>query len=166
MHLIQVQRLNEDAVNKSRPLWLAWVGISMPQLSEFWRLYLRRFAVDHWYRFVKQRLHWTLPKLGTSQQCESWSDLLPLMTWQLWLARDIVSDNPLPWQKPQTKLTPGRVALAMGGVLPVIGTPAVAPKPRGKSPGWTTGKPRVRRIRYPTVKKATAKLQKSPPKSA
>jgi hypothetical protein len=53
MHLIQVERLNEDAVLKSRPLWLAWMGISMPKLCEFWRLYLRRFAVDHWYRFAR-----------------------------------------------------------------------------------------------------------------
>ena len=88
------------------------------------------------------------------------------MTWQLWLARDIVADNPLPWQKSQAKMTPGRVAQAMGGVLPAIGTPAVAPKPRGKSPGWTTGKPRNRRIRYPTVKKATTKRKKQPAKSA
>lgn len=40
------------------------------------------------YRFAKQRLHWTVPKLSTPQQRESWSDLLPLMTWQLWLARE------------------------------------------------------------------------------
>lgn len=91
---------------------------------------------------------------------------MPLMTWQLWLARDIVADNPLPWQKSQAKMTPGRVAQAMGGVLPAIGTPAVAPKTRGKSPGWTTGKPRLRRIRYPTVKKTTAKPKKEPAKSA
>ena len=166
MHLIQLERLNEDAVLKSRPLWLAWVGMEMPQLCDFWRLYLQRFAVDHWYRFAKQRLHWTLPKLSTPEQCEHWSDLLPLMTWQLWLARDIVADNPLPWQKPQVKLTPGRAAQAMGGVLPTIGTPAVSPKPRGKSPGWSVGKPRVRRIRYPTVKKGTIKPKKQPAKSA
>lgn len=166
MQVVQVQRLNEDAVNQSKPLWLAWVGMDMPELSEFWRLYLQRFAVDHWYRFAKQRLHWTVPKLSAPQQCESWSDLLPLMTWQLWLARDIVADNPLPWQKKQSKLTPGRVAQAMGGVLGAIGTPAVAPKPRGKSPGWTTGKSRVRIIRYPTVKKATPKPKKEPAKSA
>lgn len=166
MHLVQVERLNEDAVLKSRPLWLAWVGIEMPQLCDFWRLYLRRFAVDHWYRFAKQRLHWTLPKLGTPEQCEHWSDLLPLMTWQLWLARDIVTDNPLPWQKKQSNLTPGRVAQAMGGVLAAIGTPASEPKTRGKSPGWPTGNPRTRRIRYPTVKKSTARQKKQPAKSA
>lgn len=84
MNLIQVERKDEDSVSKSRPLWLAWVGIEMPALCEFWRLYLRRFGVDHWYRFAKQTLHWTLPKLSTPEQCERWSDLLPLMTWQLW----------------------------------------------------------------------------------
>ena len=138
----------------------------MPALSKFWRLYLRRFAIDHWYRFAKQRLHWTLPKLSTPEQCERWSDLLSLMSWQLWLARDIVADNPLPWQKQQAKLTPGRVAQAMGEVLAAIGTPAVDPKPRGKSPGWPEGQPRSRRIRYPTVKKSTAKPKKQLSKSA
>jgi hypothetical protein len=24
---------------------------------------------------------------------------MPFMTWELWLARDLVADNPLPWQK-------------------------------------------------------------------
>jgi hypothetical protein len=30
---------------------------------------------------------------------------MPLMTWELWLARDIVADNPLPWHKPIAQLT-------------------------------------------------------------
>lgn len=87
---------------------------------------------------------------------------MPLMTWELWLARDIVADNPLPWQKSLDKLTPGRVAQAMGGVLAAIGTPATLPKPRGKSPGWEPGKPRTRKNRYPTVKKRASKPRKEP----
>ncbi len=111
MLLLRVERFNERRVGKVlKPLWLAWVGEEMPPLEETWRLYLRRFAVDHWYRFAKQRLHWTLPKLSTPKQCERWSDLMPLITWELWLARDIVTDSPLPWQKSIAKLTPGRVA--------------------------------------------------------
>ena len=51
--------------------------------------------VDHWYRFAKQRLHWTLPNLRTPEQSERWSDLMPLMSWQLWLARDLVVENVL-----------------------------------------------------------------------
>lgn len=154
MSLLRVERLDEHGnLRVLKPLWLAWVGEEMPPLQEVWRLYLRRFTIDHWYRFFKQRLHWTVPKLSTPEQCEHWSDLMPLMTWELWLARDIVADNPLPWQKSMDKLTPGRVAQAMGGVLAVIGTPTLPPKPRGKSLGWPPGKRRSHKNRYPTVKK-------------
>lgn len=144
MSLIRVERLDDKGnLRVSKPLWLAWVGEEMPPLSEVWRLYLRRFTVDHWYRFLKQRLHWTLPKLSTPKQCVGeaspkglrWSDLMPMIAWELWLARDIVADNPLPWQKSMDKLTPGRVAQVMGIILEGIGTPARSPKPRGKSPG-------------------------------
>ena len=46
----------------------------------------------------------------------------------------------------------------MGEIFAAIGTPAQAPKPRGKSPGWTEGQTRTRRIRYPTVKKKHCKI--------
>lgn len=161
MLLLQVERLHQKRSGKFfKPLWLAWVGEEMPPLSEVWRLYLRRFAIDHWYRFIKQRLHWTLPKFSTKQQCERWSDLMPMLSWELWLAREIVADKPLPWQHSQLQLTPGRVAQAMGGVLAAMGTPARPPKPRGKSPGWPTGKQRQPRTRYPVVKKGTKKVKR------
>ncbi|MBN3944981.1 MAG: hypothetical protein HWQ38_00180 [Nostoc sp. NMS7] len=167
MSMIRVERIDEQGNQRiSKPLWLAWVGEEMPPIEEIWRLYLRRFTIDHWYRFLKQPLHWTVPKLSTPKQCERWSDLMPLMTWELWLARDIVADNPLPWQKSFDKLTPGRVAQAMGGVFAVIGTPTRPPKPRGKSPGWKTDQPRKRRIRYPIVKKTTTKPRKEQSESA
>ncbi|NMF65522.1 hypothetical protein DP113_34315 (plasmid) [Brasilonema octagenarum UFV-E1] len=167
MSLIQVERLKEDgSLRVTKPLWLAWVGEEMLPLSEICRLYLRRFAVDHWYRFIKQRLHWTLPKLSTPKQCERWSELMPMITWELWLARDIVADNPLPWQKSLDNLTPGRVAQAMGSILAGIGTPTRSPKPRGKSSGWKPGKERKRRIPYPSVKKRTSKSRKPTPESA
>ena len=163
MLVLRVERLDAQGnLRVLKPLWLAWVGEEMPSLEEVWRLYLRRFTIDHWYRFLKQRLHWTVPKLSTPKQCERWSDLMPLMTWELCLARDIVADNPLPWQKSLDKLTPGRVAQAMGGVLAAIGTPTTSPKPRGKSPGWEPGKPRSRKNRYPTVKKRLNKPRKEP----
>lgn len=167
MSLIRVERLEQRCRGKlAKPLWLAWVGNVMPSLSEISRLYLRRFAIDHWYRFALTSLHWTLPKLSTPKQSERWSDLMPLMTWELWLALDIVTDNPLPWQKSQAKLTPGRVAQAFGGILAAIGTPAQPPKPRGKSPGWPTGEPRQRRTRYPVVKKGTKRAKQRLKKSA
>ena len=112
MTLILVERLNADGQRSPTPLWLIWIGETMPSLAVIWQLYLRRFCVDHWYRFIKQRLHWCLPHLGTTAQMDVWSALMPLMSWQLWLARDQIQDNPLPWQtKSVSRPTPGRVAL-------------------------------------------------------
>lgn len=146
---------------KFAPLWIAWIGQTRPPLSQLWRKYLRRFACDHWYRFAKQRLHWTLPQITDVQTTERWSDLMPLLTWQLWLAREGSQDHPLPWQAPQDNLAPGRVAQGFGAILAAIGTPAKPPTTRGKSPGAKPGIPRTLRPRYPTVKKRAARTPKS-----
>jgi hypothetical protein len=157
MTLILVERLDETGAPRQKPLWLIWLGETMPALESIWQLYLRRFCLEHWYRLIKQRLHWCLPHLGTAEQTQAWSTLMPLMTWQLWLARQESPDNPLPWQKPLAQKTPGRVANAFAAILATIGTPAEDPKPRGKSPGWPTGKNRKPRPRFPTVKKGYSK---------
>lgn len=145
---------------------MVWVGEQFLPLAQVWREYLRRFGVDHWYRFVKQRLHWTLPNLSTPEQCERWSDLMPLMTWQLWLASDLVEDCRLPWQSKLKNLTPGRVAQSMFSLLVEIGSPTTAPKTRGKSPGWKKGQKRLSRKTYPMAKKGQSRPQKSPLKRA
>jgi hypothetical protein len=166
MSVVLVERLTTDGGAKmNKPMWLAFVGLKMPPPGEVWRLYLRRFAIDHWYRFAKNRLHWTLPQLSTPVQCARWSDLMPIVTWQLWLARQLVAQRPLPWQKSQVKLTPGRVAQSFGSILAVLGTPAQPPKLRGKSPGWISGRKRRRRIRYPVVKKGFARTRRPDKKS-
>lgn len=133
----------------------AGAGHTPPPLARWWGLYLRRFAVDHWYRFAKGRGHWTLPPVSTPEQSERWSDLMPLITWDIWHGRE--SPTPLRWQKVQRDLTPGRVCQGMGGVLAAIGTPAQAPKGRGKSPGWRKGRVRQRRTCYAVVKKSGQK---------
>lgn len=40
---------------------------------------------------------------------------MPLLTWQLWLAKDVVTEIRLPWQKSLPELTPGRVVQSLGG---------------------------------------------------
>ena len=95
---------------------------------------------------------------------------MPLMSWQLWLAKELVVENRLPWQSVTINLTPGRVAQCVAGhpprsmllLLVEIGTPAQSPKPRGKSPGWAKGNIRTKPPRYPTVKKRASRPKKSP----
>ena len=38
---------------------------------------------------------------------------MPLMSWQLWLAKELVIENRLPWHSVTINLTPGRVAQSM-----------------------------------------------------
>ena len=33
-----------------------WVGIQMPPLHEIWQVYLRRLAIEHWYRECETNL--------------------------------------------------------------------------------------------------------------
>ena len=162
LSLIQVLRLDsKGSLKKRRPLWLVWIGEQFLELEDVWSQYARRFGVDHWYRFAKQRLNWTLPSLSTAQQSDRWSDLMPLMTWQLWLAKDLVEEHHLPWQSSQKNLTPGRVAQSLFSLLVEIGTPTKEPQPRGKSPGWKTGQKRRKRTTYPIAKKSFSRTKKT-----
>lgn len=131
---------------KPRVLWFAWCGEQPPE--RWWELYGRRYPLEHWYRFAKGRLHWTLPKFSAPEQGERWSDLMPFITWELWLARQWIEDRPLAWQKPCQQLPAGRACQGMQNILAAIGTPARMCKTRGKSPGWPVGQPRTKRHRY------------------
>jgi hypothetical protein len=144
---------------KPKLVWFAWVGEDPPE--EWWLLYNRRFTVDHWYRFAKGRLHWLLPKVLDPQPAECWSYLMSFLTWEAWLARSIVEDQPLPWQKPQSQLTPGRVCQGLQNLLSAIGTPTKMCKPRGVAPGWPTGKLRTHRVPCDLVRSEKNRLKKA-----
>ncbi|MEO1765514.1 MAG: hypothetical protein AAFR83_27240, partial [Cyanobacteria bacterium J06629_18] len=49
MSVVLVERSHCDRSKRiAKPMWLAFIGESMPPCTEILRLYLRRFAVDHW----------------------------------------------------------------------------------------------------------------------
>jgi hypothetical protein len=85
--------------------------------------------------------------------------LVNVAQWELFLARDVVKDKPLPWQPAQEQLTPERTLQGFGATFPKIGTPAAAPQTRGKSPGWPKGRPRTYPKRHPVIKKGKKKAK-------
>jgi DDE superfamily endonuclease len=138
------------------PLWLAWLGGALPtDLLDLWCWYRRRFVIEHGFRFLKQDLGWTTVRPADPATADRWSWLLALALWQLWLARDLVADRCLPWERPlpPERLTPGRVRRAFGAFLARLGTPAGPPRPRGKSPGRPTGQCPGPRPRHPVVRR-------------
>jgi hypothetical protein len=170
--LLRVERVDARGTRRDpKVIWLGYCGErKLTTRDATWREYLSRYVIEHWYRFIKQSLNWTLPQLSTPEQSQLWSSLLLIASWQLWLARTDAEDQPQRWQKPQPpeKRTPGRVHRGMSGILARIGTPAQAPKPRGKAPGWSIGRVRSQRTRHAVLKKQsqqTSETKNNSPKA-
>lgn len=142
------------------PLWLGYLAGHTPYpLAQVWSWFDYRWPIEPSIRFRKQYLCWTLPYFQNSETCDRWTALVDIGYWQVFLARHLVSDQPLPWQKAQTILTPGRVLRRWGTIFAQIGNPARPPQTRGKSPGWPKERPRTRPQRYKVTKRSKHKLK-------
>jgi hypothetical protein len=152
---VELERLPRRAT-PPKPLWLAWIGGELPaDLGDLWRQYILRFTVEHGFRFLKQALGWTTVRPRHPAAADRWTWLLALALWQLWLARSLVADQRLPWERPllTTQLTPGRVRRAFPGLFAQLGTPARPPKLRGKAPGRRPGHAPGPRSRHPVARR-------------
>jgi len=62
-----------------------------------------RPCVEPSIRWRKEQLHWTLPRFQDAETWDRWSMVVSLAQWMVYLARPLVGDHPLPWQKGQRK---------------------------------------------------------------
>ena len=155
--LVEVERLPRQT-RIPRRRWLWWRGPGAPEWAVLWRAYVHRFDREHTYRFCKQTLNWTTPRVRHPEQADRWTWLVLLAYTQLRLARRAIEDVRLPWERPQRParraLTPARVRQAFPQLLVTLGTPANAPKPCGRSPGRPPGARSGPAPRYPACKMA------------
>lgn len=153
--LVEVSRLPRET-RKPKKLWMWWTGEGEPDLDLIWRSYCRRFSLEHAIKFLKLTLGWTAPRVRHPEQADRWTWLILAAYTQLRLARSIVADLRLPWEKPlsQKRLTPTRVLRVFCNLLLDLGTPASVPKPRGRSPGRPKGSRSGPAKRHPAIKKA------------
>jgi hypothetical protein len=166
---VQVERVPA----KTRPpkvLWLWWAGPEGVQLELdlAWRAYIRRFDLEHTVRFCKQTLGWTTPRPRHPEQADRWTWLVLACYAQLRLARQVVADGRLPWERPRPpgRRSPVRVCRGFPRLLCALGSPAAAPKPAGRSPGRPKGRASGPAVRYPAIKKHAKKPRKKPPTPA
>lgn len=154
-------------VHRERPkppeaLWLAWLSpeVIPPDIvvtaHTLWSAYVQRWPIEPGVRFRKESLGWNLPRFQHAETGDTWTYLVALAHWMLFLARPIVEDTPLPWQKLQTHLTPQRVRQSLKPIFALIGSPAREPKRRGRPPGWPKGRPRTPKERHKVIKKGLA----------
>ena len=143
--LVEVERLPRgERRREPRVLWLWWhgPGKAAPNLDLLWRSYVRRFDLEHTFRFLKQTLGWTTPRVRHPEQADRWTWLVLAAFTQLRLARACVEDRRLPWERHYTpgRLTPIRVHRVVSALLAEMDTPAKPPKPCGRSPGRPKGR--------------------------
>jgi hypothetical protein len=139
---LQVDRL--PGTGTPKPLWL-WHSGTTPTpagVDRLWQAFLRRFDLEHTFRFLKQTLGWTTPRLRTPQAADRWTCLVIAAHTQLRLARHLVEDQRRPWERTpvtRARLSPARVRRAFRGVHRTTVVPASAPKFSRPGPGRPTG---------------------------
>jgi hypothetical protein len=62
---VEAEHLPKPTGQIKPTLWLWWSGAGEPDLDLCWRAYLRRFDIEHTFRFVKGTLGWTTPAACT-----------------------------------------------------------------------------------------------------
>lgn len=152
---IAVQHLPGDRDPKPMWLWFSDPDATACDLIRLWRTYLRRFDIEHTFRFLKQTLGWTRPRVRTPDQADRWTWLIIAAYTQLRLARHLTDDLRRPWDPPldPAKLTPGRVRRGFRRVRRATGTPANAPKPTRPGTGRPKGRTSSPARRHPVGKK-------------
>jgi len=144
-----------------RPLWVMIVGAKRREVSSknAHIAYGRRYDIEHFFRFGKQKLG-----LVSSQTCETrheeswqWTGLLAYN--MLYHARKLTQSERYPWGKKKIRVltteSPSQVHRDYGRIILEIGTPAPIPKPRGKSPGRQEGGKAGERPDRPLIRKSS-----------
>jgi DDE superfamily endonuclease len=147
-------------------LWSSRAGTADDEVNRAWQAFLRRFDLEHTFRFFKQALGWTRPKLRDPAAADRWTWLVIAAYAQLRLARPLAEDARLPWQRPclPGRLTPARVRRGYRRIRQKLPVPASAPKPSrpgpGRPPGSKNHQPATRHDVGKTAKRTDAKTKK------
>lgn len=166
--VVCVEFLKEDGTPRyKRPLWLFWSGPEEVAPQDLCRMYLWRFAIEHFFRFLKQHLGLNCNRSTNLESLQRWMWIVALAYWQLLLMRDkVIPDRPA-WH-PRKKdgqdkpLTPMQVQRSAQAFLLHSGTPAANTRPAGKGRGRHKGYCPAPRKRYNVVFKSQ-KTQNQPP---
>jgi hypothetical protein len=152
-----VDHLPSDGDPKPLWLWSSSVGATPSHVELRWQAFLRRFDLEHTFRFFKQTLGWTTPKLRDPHAADRWTWTVIAAYTQLRLARHLAHDLRRPWERPapQGRLTPARVRRGFRNLRAQTARPAGAPKPTTPGPGRPPGSRNHRPATHHDVGKTT-----------
>lgn len=155
---LQVDRLPGDGTPKPLWLWFSATAATATEVDRLWQMFLRRFDLEHTFRFLKQTLGWTKPRIRTPDAADRWTWLIVAAHTQLRLTRPLAEDLRRPWEKAAAtphRLTPARVRRGFRNIRPTTALPASAPKPSRPGPGRPLGSRNTHRAAVCQVGKTT-----------
>jgi hypothetical protein len=125
-------------------------------------MYLLRFGIEHFFRFLKQHLGLLAAHVTHLPAVSNWVWVVALAYWQLLLTRNLVVPQHPPCDStarkdPERPLTPWQVRQAWREFSHGLGTPASTPRRSGKGTGRADGFHPKPRQRHPVVKKGQPK---------
>ena len=155
--------LPHDRAPKPVWLWTSRPDAGPAEADLCWQAFLRRFDLEHTFRFLKQALGWTCPKLRDPAAADRWTWLVLAAFAQLWLARRLAAGERLPWQQPclPGRLTPARVRRGFRAIHRTMPVLTAAPKPGRPGPGRPPGAKNRRPATRHDVGKAARELETS-----
>lgn len=156
-----------------RPLWLMIAGAKRREVrsNEARIAYGRRYDIEHYFRFGKQRLGMVASQTCETRHEENWHWIGLLAYNMLYYARSLAKSTRYPWEKRKIQVLgsverPSQVQRDYNRIIPEIGTPAPFPKPRGKSPGRRLGHKSGVRPECPIIRKFVEKEDNEPSNEA
>jgi hypothetical protein len=161
---LTVEHLPHDHDPKPVWLWTSDPATGPAGVDLCWQAFLRRFDIEHTFRFLKQVLGWTAPRLRDPAAADTRTWLVLACHAQLRLARPLAEDLRLPWQRPAPagRMTPARVRRGFRAIHETLPRLAAAPKPGpGRPPGSRNRRPATRHD--VGSKKTTQKTTRSQP---
>jgi hypothetical protein len=145
--LVRIRLFNaQGELAFQRPLWLIVMGERRNEITllHIFHAYQRRYDIEHFFRFGKQRLLLDRYQTPETNREEKWWLMSHLAYLQLWIARTVAQTVPRPWEAIppahlQQPLSATHVQRDFERIIRQFGTPAAAPKRRGNAPGRRKG---------------------------
>jgi hypothetical protein len=141
--VIRIQSERLPLTGTPEPIWL-WTsagGIDDELLGSLWSAWLRRFDIEHTFRFLKQTLGWTVSQVRDPEAADRWTWLIIAAFTQLAAVKSLAADLRLPWEAPadRGRLTPARVRRAFPDLHANLPLLTSVPKPSNPGPGRPAG---------------------------
>ena len=165
--LVQIKLLDAQTQERlfKKDMWLGIWGEKAKQLNgeQFFWAYRNRYDIEHYFRFVKQRLLLDKYQTPDEEHLDNWLEVVSLAYYLLWVGQKQAKPQCPKWQKYDKKLknqlqfhlkaSPSQVQRSMQGIILSFEQGPFLPKLQIKGKGRCEGQKLTPRTRHPVLKR-------------